>query len=317
MVHTQSPLKNLKHTFAKNILMIINPKEVKTGELHAYMLSVVAPRPIAFASTVDKSGNPNLSPFSFFNAFGSNPPILVFSPARRVRDNTVKHTLENCRDTNEVVISIVTYPIVQQASLASCEYPKGVSEFEKAGFTPTPATLVKPFLVKESPVNIECNVLEIIETGTKGGAGNLIICEIVLMHISDIVLDDDKKVNPHKLDLVARMGYDYYCRASGNALFKVPKPNLKLGIGIDALPSQIKNSEVLTGNDLGMLANTEALPTADEIKSFSEEEDISKFNKALESDVSNERTARHIAAKKLLEAGKVSDAWKILLTSTN
>lgn len=296
--------------------MIINPKEIKTGELHAYMLSVVAPRPIAFASTVDKNGNPNLSPFSFFNAFGSNPPILVFSPARRVRDNTIKHTLENCRDTNEVVISVVTYPIVQQASLASCEYPKGVSEFEKAGFTPTPATLVKPFLVKESPVNIECNVLEIIETGTKGGAGNLIICEIVLMHINDNVLDDDKKVNPHKLDLVARMGYDYYCRASGNAIFTVAKPNLKLGIGIDALPDEIKNSAVLTGNDLGMLANVEAMPTADEIKSYNQEEDISKFNTALAADPANQKATRHIAAKKLLEAGKVTDAWKILLSLT-
>lgn len=297
--------------------MIVNPKEIKTGELHAYMLGVVAPRPIAFASTINKAGKPNLAPFSFFNAFGSNPPILVFSPARRVRDNTIKHTLENCRDTNEVVISVVTYPMVQQASLASCEYPAGVSEFEKAGFTPVPATLVKPFLVKESPVNIECNVLEIIETGKNGGAGNLIICEIVLMHINDIVLDENKKVDPHKLDLVARMGADYYCRASGSALFTVPKPNLKLGIGIDALPSEIKNSEVLTGNDLGMLANVEALPSDEEINLFSAEDDIAKFNRALLADTANAKAVRHLAAKKLLEAGKVTDAWKILLSSAN
>lgn len=297
--------------------MIINPKEVKTGELHAYMLSTIAPRPIAFASTVDKEGHPNLSPYSFFNAFGSNPPILVFSPARRVRDNTIKHTLENCRDTKEVVINVVTYPIVQQASLSSCEYPKGVSEFEKAGFTPVPSTIVKPYRVKESPVNIECNVLEIIETGKNGGAGNLVICEIVLMHINDNVLDADKKVDPHKLDLVARMGYDYYCRASGSAVFTVPKPNLKMGIGIDALPGAVRNSKVLTGNDLGMLANVESLPTTDEINEFNKEEDIVKFNQALKADSSNEVTVRHLAARKLLQAGKVADAWKILLTGKN
>jgi flavin reductase (DIM6/NTAB) family NADH-FMN oxidoreductase RutF len=293
--------------------MIINPKEIKTGVLHAYMLSAIAPRPIAFASTIDKDGNPNLSPFSFFNAFGSNPPIVVFSPARRVRDNTIKHTLENCRETKEVVINVVTYPIVQQASLASCEFPKGVSEFTKAGFTPLPSEIVKPFRVKESPVNMECNVLEIIETGKNGGAGNLIICEIILMHINDDVLDAEQKIDPHKLDLVARMGYDYYCRASGNAIFTVPKPNLKLGIGIDALPSQIKNSEVLTGNDLGMLANVEAIPTSDEILAFNQTEDIQKFNEAINKDAQSAMLVRHLAAKKLLNAGNVGDAWKVLL----
>mgnify|MGYP001793509077 CR=1 FL=1 len=180
--------------------MVIEPGKIKTGELHAYMLSSIAPRPIAFASTMDKNGNPNLSPFSFFNAFGSNPPIVVFSPARRVRDNTTKHTLENCRETKEVVINVVNYKIVQQASLSSCEFPKGVSEFEKAGLTPVASEIVKPFRVKESPASMECRVLEIIETGKQGGAANLIICEILLMHISDEVLDENKKVNQHKLD---------------------------------------------------------------------------------------------------------------------
>ncbi|MCX6290946.1 MAG: flavin reductase family protein, partial [Bacteroidetes bacterium] len=227
-------------------MLTINPKEIKTGLFHSYMLSAIAPRPIAFASTIDKDGNPNLSPFSFFNAFGSKPPIVVFSPARRVRDNTVKHTLENVYDIKEVVINVVSYAMVQQASLASCEYPKGVNEFIKAGFTPIPSEIVKPFRVKESPVQMECKVLNIIETGDEGGAANLIICEIVLMHIDESVLNEDQKIDPDKIDLVARMGGDWYCRASGPALFHVPKPNAKLGIGIDRIPEPIRHSKILT-----------------------------------------------------------------------
>ncbi len=293
--------------------MIIDPTQIKTGELHAYMLSAVAPRPIAFASTMDGEGNPNLSPFSFFNAFGSKPPILVFSPARRVRDNTIKHTLQNVQKTKEVVISVVTYSMVQQASLASCEYPKGISEFEKAGFTPVKAERVKPFLVKESPVNFECKVLNVIETGQQGGAGNLVICEIVLMHINEEILNEEKKIDPHKIDLVARMGYDYYCRASGNAVFTVPKPNLKLGVGFDAIPEGIRNSEVLTGNDLAQLANVETLPTAEETKAFYASDDMKKFSEALSDDKFNSTLAKHLAARKLISAHKIKEAWMLLL----
>ncbi len=293
--------------------MIIEPGKIKTGELHAYMLGSIAPRPIAFASTVDKNGNANLSPFSFFNAFGSNPPIVVFSPARRVRDNTIKHTLENVLETKEVVINVVNYNMVQQMSLSSCEFPKGVSEFEKAGFTPLASQKVKPFRVKESPVQMECKVLNVIETGQNGGAGNLVVCEILLMHINDDILDENKKIDPHKIDLVARMGADYYCRASGHAVFKVEKPNLKLGIGIDAIPAVIRHSEVLTGNDLGQLGNVEALPTDEQMAAFNAHDDIKKFNAALHADSANQKLARHIAARKLIAAGRVMDAWMVLL----
>ena len=293
--------------------MLIEPGKIKTSDLHAYMLASIAPRPIAFASTIDKNGNPNLSPFSFFNAFGSNPPILVFSPARRVRDNTIKHTLENIRETNEVVINVVTYDMVQQMSLSSCEYPKGVSEFEKSGFTPVASQKVKPFRVKESPVQMECKVLNVIETGQNGGAGNLIICEILLMHINDDILDVNKKIDPHKIDLVARMGANYYCRASGHAVFEVTKPNLKLGIGYDNIPADIRNSEVLTGNDLGQLGNVEALPTKEDIAAFNNHDEIKRFNDALKADPTNAKLARHLAARKLIAAGKVMDAWMVLL----
>lgn len=273
--------------------MIITPGSIKTAQLHAYLLGSVAPRPICFASTIDAEGNANLSPFSFFNVFGSNPVTLIFSPARRVRDNTIKHTLENCIETKEVVISVVNYNMVQQMSLASCEYPKGVDEFAKAGFTPLAAQHVKPFLVKESPVNMECIVKQVIETGHEGGAGNLIICEMLAMHINDAVLNEAGQIDPHKIDLVARMGGDYYCRASGDAVFTVPKPNMKLGVGIDALPEAIRNSTVLTGNDLGMLANVFELPAGAEHASLSQ--DI------------------HLKARNLLAQQMVDEAWMALL----
>ena len=273
--------------------MIITPGSIKTAQLHAYLLGSVAPRPICFASTIDAEGNANLSPFSFFNVFGSNPVTLIFSPARRVRDNTIKHTLENCYATKEVVISVVNYNMVQQMSLASCEYPKGVDEFAKAGFTPEKAQHVKPFLVKESPVNMECIVKQVIETGQEGGAGNLIICEMVAMHINDAVLNESGQIDPHKIDLVARMGGDYYCRASGDAVFTVPKPNMKLGVGIDALPEAIRNSTVLTGNDLGMLANVAELPAGAEHASLSQD--------------------LHLKARDLLAQQMVDEAWLALL----
>lgn len=294
-------------------MITIDPQNIKTGQLHAHMLSAVAPRPIAFASTINKDGNPNLSPFSFFNAFGSKPPTLIFSPARRVRDNTIKHTLENVYETMEVVINVVTYDMVQQASLASCEFPKGVNEFQKAGFTPIPSLLIKPFRVKESPVQFECKVKQVIETGNEGGAGMLVICEILLMHINENVMNEQGLIDQQKIDLVARCGQNLYCRASGSALFEVAKPNLKLGIGIDQIPEDIRNSEVLSGNDLGQLGNAEALPTIDEIKIFEQIPEIKELHAVLNSDPNNARFAIHLAAKELIKAGKTSEAWMLLL----
>lgn len=292
--------------------MKIIPGEIKTGELHAYLLGSIAPRPICFASTVDKDGNPNLSPFSFFNAFGSKPPILVFSPARKVRDNSIKHTLENIYETKEVVINMVNYAMVQQTSLSSCEYPKGVDEFIKAGFTKLPSEKVKPFRVAESPVQMECIVKEVIETGTEGGAGNLIICEVVMMHINDAVLNEAGNIDPHKIDLVARMGADYYCRASGNAVFEVAKPHSQLGIGIDALPASIRNSSVLTGNDLGRLANVHEMPLVDPGFSDDKLKNIIQYYSINPEEMEKEL---HTYAKKLLDDGKVTEAWQVLLAT--
>ncbi|MFN9501846.1 MAG: flavin reductase family protein, partial [Chryseotalea sp.] len=218
----------------------IDPKEVTTGVLHSYLLGAIAPRPIAFASTIDKEGKVNLSPFSFFNVFGANPPILIFSPARRGRDNTVKHSYENVLEVPEVTINIVDYAMVQQMSLASTEYPKGVNEFVKAGLTEIASEKVKPPRVADAPASFECKVLQVIPTGIEGGAGNLIICEVVLVHIANRVLDANGKIDPFKLDAVARMGGDWYCRAKGDALFTVPKPLEKIGIGIDQLPDEIR-----------------------------------------------------------------------------
>jgi len=290
--------------------MKIVPGEIKTAQLHAYLLGSVAPRPICFASTIDENGNPNLSPFSFFNVFGSNPPVLIFSPARRVRDNTIKHTLENIYLNKEVVINVVNYNMVQQTSLASCEYPKGINEFQKAGFTPIASDIVKPFRVKESPVQMECKVLQVIETGQNGGAGNLIICEVVCMHIDDNVLNEDGRINPHKIDLVARMGGDYYCRASGNAVFEVPKPNLQCGIGIDALPANIRNSSELTGNDLGMLANSTSIPVVSEMLY---DDRLTQIVRDYNGDEPAKIHALHIYAKELLAEGNVEKAWQVLL----
>jgi flavin reductase (DIM6/NTAB) family NADH-FMN oxidoreductase RutF len=278
--------------------------------LHAYLLGAIAPRPICFASTIDEDGNMNLSPFSFFNVFGSKPPILVFSPARRVRNNTIKHTLENAIRTKEVVINVVNYAIVQQMSLASCEYDKGVNEFEKAGLTPIASEMVKPFRVKESPVQLECKVLEVKATGEEGGAGNLVICEVVCMHINDAVLNEQLQIDPHKIDLVARMGGDFYCRASGNAVFEVAKPNLNLGVGVDQLPEAIRLSKVLTGNHLGVLGNCTAVPLIDEAYNDKHlNELLSRSYTNLEERIS----ALHTYAKELLDANKIDQAWQVLL----
>lgn len=295
--------------------MLIDPKKIKTSEFHSYMLASIAPRPIAFASTVDAEGNPNLAPFSFFNAFGSHPPIVVFSPARRVRDNTLKHTLENIYETMEVVINVVSYDMVMQSSLASSEYPKGINEFTKAGFTPVPSQMVKPFRVKESPVQMECKVLEVKETGIEGGAANLIICEILLMHIDDKILTAENKIDPNKIDLVARMGGNLYCRASGNAIFEVTKPLSVPGIGIDQLPEVIRNSHILTGNNLGQLGNMHSLPDNKQVNDFGKKDFMKELFKKYGHDKKTLRNKLHELAKVLLEKNNVEEAMLVLLNS--
>lgn len=295
-------------TFVKIFQMLtIDPKEVPTPKLHQYLLGAVGPRPIAFASTIDAQGRPNLSPFSFFNVFGSNPPLLIFSPARRGRDNTVKHTYNNAKATMEVVINVVNYDIVQQVSLSSTEYAEGINEFEKAGFTMLASDVVKPFRVKESPVQFECRVNEVVETGSEGGAGNLVICEVLKMHIHEDILDEKGYIDQHKIDLVARMGGNWYTRATPG-MFEVPKPLQTLGIGIDAISEEIRNSKVLTGNDLGKLGNVERMPSAEEIDDFlKEEKDLARMIEE------NDEREIHLAAKKYLEQDEPAVAWIILL----
>jgi flavin reductase (DIM6/NTAB) family NADH-FMN oxidoreductase RutF len=296
-------------------MLTINPKEVPSSVLHAYLLGAVAPRPIAFASTIDKDGNPNLAPFSFFNVFSSNPPIAVFSPARSGRTGQSKHTYDNIKEVPEVVINAVNYDMVQQTSLASTEYAKGVNEFVKAGLTPVASELVKPFRVKESPAQLECKVKQVIELGDKGGAGNLIICEIVLMHVSEAVLDANKQIDPAKIDLVARLGGNWYSRTNKSALFEVTKPIANLGIGIDQIPEYIRNSDVLTGNNLGQLGNVERLPGADEINSCKNTAAIKEVIDQYGKDAEQMKNHLHQIAKRLLEKGNVEEAWKVLLVS--
>jgi flavin reductase (DIM6/NTAB) family NADH-FMN oxidoreductase RutF len=295
-------------------MLSIDPKEVKTSVLHSYLLSAVAPRPIAFASTIDEKGNPNLSPFSFFNVFSAKPPIAVFSPARRGRDNTTKHTYENLKQIPEVVINVVTYNMVQQASLASTEYPKGVNEFEKAGFTQIASDLIRPFRVKESPVQMECKVKEIIELGQEGGAGNLVICEILKLHISEDIINANGQIDPDKIDLVARMGGDLYCRASGNSIFEVKKPLTTLGIGIDQIPESIRHSKVLSGNHLGILGNVEHLPSQKEVQAYYKSGAIAEAFQDYGKEGEKIETHLHHIAGRLLDEGKVQEAWKVLLS---
>jgi flavin reductase (DIM6/NTAB) family NADH-FMN oxidoreductase RutF len=285
-------------------LLTIHPKDIPTAKLHGYLLSAVAPRPIALASTIDQDGNPNVSPFSFFNVFSANPPVLIFSPARRVRDNTTKHTLENAKATGEVVINVVNHDIVQQTSLSSTEYDEGVNEFIKAGFTMLASDKVKPFRVKESPVQMECKVLEIKELGNQGGAGNLIICEVVCMHIDENVLDENGSIDQVKLDLVARAGGSYYSRAR-DSFFEIPKPILQKGIGVDALPEEVRDSVVLTGNNLGQLANVEFLPS---------EIDVNKFMQDNPENMTSKINEKHKFAQEFLQKNDVESAWKVLLS---
>ncbi|WP_242927544.1 flavin reductase family protein [Pontibacter vulgaris] len=293
----------------------INPKEVKTAEFHALLLGAIAPRPIAFASTTDGEGNVNLSPFSFFNVFSAKPPILVFSPARRVRDNTSKHTLENVIKTKEVVINIANFDIVEQLSLASTEYAEGINEFIKSGLTPEASQFVQPPRVKEAPVAFECRVNEVISLGPEGGAGNLVICEVLLMHVSEQVLDEHGKISPFKLDAVARMGGDYYLRANGDCIFELPKPVLNKGIGVDALPDHIRNSSILTGNNLGRLGNTEVIPSEEDVETYKSEPMVDYTLNKYKADTPKLKHELELLGKKLLEDNQVQAAWKVLLLS--
>ncbi|TVZ58044.1 flavin reductase (DIM6/NTAB) family NADH-FMN oxidoreductase RutF [Flavobacteriaceae bacterium MAR_2010_105] len=289
-------------------MISLNPTDLSTGKLHSYLLSAVAPRPIALASTIDKDGRPNLSPFSFFNVFSANPPILIFSPARRVRNNTVKHTLINVKVVKEVVINVVSYDMVQQVSLSSTEYAEGINEFNKSGLTMLKSELVKPFRVAESPVQFECKVNEVIALGAEGGAGNLVICEVVKLHISKDVLDDEDHIVQEKLDLVARAGGNYYNRAK-KGFFEVPKPNQKIGIGVDKMPQEVKNSMVLTGNDLGMLGNIEALPSKEAITDF-----INTVSERYPNIATMSPRQKHKIARNYLSYGDIDSAWKLLLS---
>jgi|TARA_B100000959_G_scaffold166592_1_gene174465 flavin reductase (DIM6/NTAB) family NADH-FMN oxidoreductase RutF len=278
-------------------MLTIDPKTEKTALVHKYILGAVAPRPIAFASTIDKTGNLNLSPFSFFNAFSANPPILIFSPARRVRGNTIKHTLENIMATNEVVIGIVTSEMAEQVSLSSCDFEQGVNEFKKAGFTAEKADLIKPSLIKQSPVNFECKVNKVIELGEEGGAGNLVICEVLKIHIVKAILDANENIDPFKLNALSRLGGNWYGKATKDSLFELEKPIGKTGMGFDNLPNDIRASSILSGSDLAILASWEEIPSK---TSFLERE-----WKNIEE--------KHTLAKKYLRQGNVNEAWQILL----
>jgi flavin reductase (DIM6/NTAB) family NADH-FMN oxidoreductase RutF len=283
-------------------MLELNPKDLSIPVLQKYLQNAIAPRPICFASTISKSGEINLAPFSFFNIFSSNPPIAVFSPAYSGRTGAAKDTLLNVLEVPEVVINVVTYDMVQQTSLASSPFPRGTNEFVKAGFTPVPSHLIKPFRVKESPVQFECKVIEVKELGKAGGAGNLVICEIIKIYIDEGVLNSENQIDTQKIDLVARMGDNWYCRASGESLFEVKKPITSLGIGIDQIPANIKNSTVLTGNNLGLLGSVEHLPSAEEMSAF--KQNLKSFSSEDE---------RHTYAKALLENNKVTEAWMVLL----
>lgn len=292
--------------------MIINPNKISVPELHGLLLGAVSPRPIAFASTVNKEGKVNLSPFSFFNVFSANPPVLIFSPSRRGRDNTTKDTLENVLEHPEVAVSIVSYSMVQQMSLSSTEYERGVNEFIKSGFTEAKSELIKPPYVAEAPVTFECKVLEVKSLGDQGGAGQLVICEVLRMNIDDSILDENQKIDPNKIDAVGRMGGDWYVRSSGDAIFKVAKPLQTMGIGVDQIPDSIRTSTVLTGNHLGQLGNVEALPDAEEVASFRDEPEVRAIFDSFD-DEENIALELHKLAADLLNEGEIDTAWKVLM----
>ena len=291
--------------------MKIDLSTLSPAQKQAWLQHAVAPRPIAFASTIDAAGNANLSPFSFFNLFSSNPPVVIFSAARRVRDNTTKHTLQNVEQVPECVINICDYAMVQQTSLASCEFPKGVDEFVKAGFTKEAATMVRVPMVKEAKIKMECKVLETKSLGENGGAGQLIIAEVLCMHVDDSILNSEgTMIDQRKIELVARLGGDWYCKVNPDNLFTVPKPNTQLGIGIDALPAGIRNSKTLTGNDLGMLANVHEMPVVDPAFEDAQLKNIVQYFSVNPEEMEQEL---HRYAAKLLAANQVAAAWQVLL----
>jgi flavin reductase (DIM6/NTAB) family NADH-FMN oxidoreductase RutF len=294
-------------------MITLNVSDLSPAQLQNYMQYAVAPRPICFATTIDHDGNINLSPFSFFNMFSTNPPLCIFSPSRRVRDNTTKHTLENILEVRECVINIVNYSMVQQMSLASTDYAKGINEFEKAGFTMQDSELVKPPRVAEAPVQMECIVKEVIHMGENPGAGNLILAEVKLIHIREDILDDEGKIDQVKIDLVARLGGDWYCRVTPESLFKVAKPLTTLGIGVDALPGQVRNSYVLTGNDLGMLGNIEKIPSEEEIDMVRDLFEVKEVLDATIGDAVNRQRELHELAREMLKNGEVLNALKVVL----
>ncbi len=293
-------------------MKVIDINELSTVDKQHWLQHAIAPRPICFASTVDGAGNINLSPFSFFNLFSTNPAIVIFSPSRRVRDNTTKHTLQNVLEVPEVVINIVDYEMIQQTSLASCEYSKVENEFIKAGFSMQAATLIKPPMVKEANINFECKVLEIKPLGNEGGAGNLVIAEIMRMHVAESILGDDGKIDQRKIHHVARLGGDWYCKVDESNLFLIEKPNTKLGIGIDALPAHIVSSKILTGNNLGQLANVHDMPAIDPAFDDERLKHIIQYYSGSPEEMDVEL---HVYAKELLDKGKVNDAWQVLLTA--
>ena len=297
-------------------MLSLLPKELPVPKLHHYLLGAIGPRPIAFASTVDANGNPNLAPFSFFNVFSANPPILIFSPARSGRNNTTKDTYNNVKVHPEVVINVVNYDIVHQMSLASSPYAPGVSEFEKAGFTALKSDLVKPMRVAESPVQFECKVIEVKELGTEGGAGNLIICEVVKFHINEAILDENGMIDQHKIDLVSRMGGNWYCRSDKQSMFEIQKPITTCGIGYDMLPKDVLQSPILTGNDLGQLAGIENLPDETAVNEYKLLE-LSDLFLSLEDDAKALEQALHKRAQQLLKENKLEEAWLSLLSFNN
>lgn len=294
-------------------MLSIDPKELAIPKLHQYLLGAIGPRPIAFASTIDEDGNDNLAPFSFFNVFSANPPILIFSPARSGRTNETKDTYKNVKAVPEVVINVVNYDIVHQMSLASSPYPKGTSEFVKAGFTALNSDCIKPKRVAESPVQFECKVNEVVELGQEGGAGNLIICEVVKIHINESVLDENGMIDQHKIDLVSRMGGNWYCRADQNSMFEITKPITTCGIGYDKIPQDILKSSILTGNDLGHLAGIEELPDETEVNEFKLLE-LSEIFVSLEDEPQKLELALHEKAQELLKTNQIKEAWMTLLS---
>ena len=297
-------------------MLTIDPKEIAVPKLHHYLLGSIGPRPIAFASTVDADGNDNLAPFSFFNVFSANPPILIFSPARSGRTNETKDTYNNVKVIPEVVINVVTHAIVHQMSLASSPFEKSISEFEKAGFTPINSDTIRPKRVAESPIQLECKVIEVKELGNQGGAGNLVICEVLKMHIDEKVLDENQMVDQKKIDLVSRMGGNWYCRADENSMFEIQKPITTIGIGFDNIPKDILTSKILTGNDLGQLGNIEELPNETDVNEYKLLE-LSDLFMDLEDDAAALELELHKRAQLLLTENKLEEAWMTLLAFNN